>query len=366
VGSLVSFRRCGGTSIALIIIGKKNSLKKWDFDHRSKPGSRGRKAMQIARKLAVLSAVVFAAVTSGGHTARAEYPDHPINFIVPWGAGGGADVLARTAGKIMSQDLGVSAPVINVPGATGMTGMTKLLTSPADGYSLAVLIGDTYALLAGPKPAFNADQVIPLAIMIQQPSGLWVNTNSPWKTWQDLVKTAKEKTLKVAELGFGSADDITVSYLKTKGLKLEGIPYAKPGLRYTSILGGNADVLYEQTGDVRSYFDGGKIRPLIFFYPHRLNLPQFKNVPAGTEFGYDVTLPQFRAIVVKAGTDPKIVKRLADELGKVAEKPEFKAYLAQQYADPNSYVPMEKSREFMDAWLQQAKKFRAETKMGSK
>ena len=322
--------------------------------------------MQIARKLAVFGAAVSIAVAVGGHAARAEYPDHPINFIVPWGPGGGADVLARTAGKIMSEDFKASVPVINVPGATGMTGMTKLLTSPADGYSLAVLIGDTYALLAGPHPAFNADQVIPLAIMIQQPSGLWVNTKSPWKTWQDLVKTAKKKTLKVAELGFGSADDITVSYLKTKGLKLQGIPYAKPGLRYTSILGGNADLLYEQTGDVRSYFDGGKIRPLIFFYPHHLNLPQFKNVPIGKEFGYNVTLPQFRAIVVKAGTDPKIVKKLSDELAKVAKTAEFKAYLEKQYADPDSYVPMDKAREFMDAWLQQAKKFRAETKMGAK
>ena len=322
--------------------------------------------MQIARKLTVLGAAVSLAAVLGGQQARAEYPDHPINIIVPWGPGGGADILARTAGKIMGEDFKVSAPVINVPGATGMTGMTKLLTSPADGYSLAVLIGDTYALLAGPNPAFKEDQVIPLAIMIQQPSGLWVNTSSPWKTWQDLVKTAKEKTLKVAELGFGSADDITVSYLKTKGLKLEGIPYAKPGLRYTSILGGNADVLYEQTGDVRSYFDGGKIKPLIFFYPHRLELPQFKDVPVGGEFGYNVTLPQFRSIVVKAGTDPKIVKKLSDELAKVAQTPEFKAYLEQQYADPNSYVSMDNSRKFMDDWLKEAKKFREETKMGAK
>ena len=302
----------------------------------------------------------------GGEAKAAGFPDHPINFIVPWGPGGGADILARTAGKIMSQDLGVSAPVLNVPGATGVTGMTKLLTSPADGYTLAVLIGDTYALLAGPHPAFKADDVIPLAIMIQQPSGLWVNSNSPWKTWQDLVTTAKEKSLKVAVLGFGSADDITINYLKTKGLKLESIPYAEPGLRYTSILGSNADVLYEQTGDVRSYFDGGKIRPLIFFYAHRLNTPQFKDVPAGGEFGYDVTLPQFRAIVVKAGTDPQVVKKLADEMAKISQNPEFKSYLDQQYADPASYVPMEGARKFMDEWLEQAKKFRAETQMGSK
>ena len=318
------------------------------------------------RKLGWLVAAAIGAAAFGGNAYAAGYPDHPINFIVPWGPGGGADILARTAGKIMSEDLGVSTPVINVPGATGLTGMTKLLTSPADGYSLAVLIGDTYALLASPHPAFNPDEVIPLAIMIQQPSGLWVNTDSPWKTWDDLVKTAKERALKVAVLGFGSADDITINYLKTKGLKLDAIPYANPSLRYTSILGSNADVLYEQTGDVRSYFDGKKIRPLIFFYDNRLNIPQFANVPVGKEFGYDVTLPQFRAIVVKAGTDPAIVKRLSDELAKVAQNAEFKAYLEQQYADPNSYVPQDKSRAFMDSWLTQAKKFRAETAMGAK
>lgn len=319
----------------------------------------------MIRSLRIAFAALASAIAFAG-AANAEYPEHPINFIVPWGPGGGADLLARTAGKIMSQDLGVSVPVVNVPGATGTTGMIKLLNSPADGYSLAVLIGDTYALLAGPHPAFTADQYIPLAIMIQQPSGLWVNTNSPWKTWQEFAADAKKKTLKVAELGFGSADDITVSYLNTKGMHLEGIPYAKPGLRYTSILGNNADALYEQTGDVRSYFDGGKIRPLIFFYSHRLDLPQFKNVPVGSEFGYDVTLPQFRAVVVKAGTDPKIVQRLSDELAKIANDPEFKAYLTQQYADPNSYVSEEKSRAFMSSWLDQAKKFRTETKMGAK
>lgn len=320
----------------------------------------------LSRTIKLLAAISLA-LTLLPALARAQekYPDHPINFIVPWGPGGGADLLARTAGKIMGQDLGASFPVINVPGATGMTGMTKLLTSPADGYSMAVLIGDTYALLANPHPTFTEDQVTPLGIMIQQPSGFWVNTDSPWKTWQDLLATAKEKTLKVAMLGFGSADDITINYLKTKGLKLEAIPYAKPGLRYTSILGGNADVLYEQTGDVRSYFDGGKIRPLIFFYPHRLDIPQFANVPIGAEFGYNVTLPQFRSIVVKAGTDPTIVKALADELAKVAETANFKTYLQQQYADPNSYVPMHKARIFMDDWLKQAKKFRAETKMGA-
>src|ERR1700733_10878150 len=134
----------------------------------------------VAKKLRWLAAATLAlAFVGGAAQAQDKFPDHPINFIVPWGPGGGADLLARTSGKIMAQDLGVSFPVLNVPGATGQTGITKLLNAPADGYSLAVLIGDTYALLAGPHPGFTSDQVIPLAIIIQQPSGYWVKTQTP-------------------------------------------------------------------------------------------------------------------------------------------------------------------------------------------
>lgn len=295
-------------------------------------------------------------LTGGFSPAVAAYPDHPINFIVPWGAGGGADLLGRTTGTIMSKSLKVSIPVINVPGATGMTGMTKLLTAPADGYTMAILIGDTTALLTQPNPPFNLNQVIPLAIMIQQPSGYWVNTKSPYKTWSDLEKAAKTKTLTVATLGFGSADDITTRYLNHKlGLKLESVPYSHPGMRYSSILGGNADVLYEQTGDVRSYFDAGKIRPIIFFYPHPVDIPAFAKVPVSEKLGLDVSLPQFRAIVIKAGTPPDRVKILSDALKKVSETTAFTAYIKQEYADPNSYIPMGGAEKFMESWLQQAK-----------
>lgn len=293
----------------------------------------------------------------GGFTpALAAYPDHPINFIVPWGAGGGADLLGRTAGKIMSTSLKVSIPVINVPGATGMTGMTKMLTAPADGYTMAILIGDTTALLTQADQPFKLSQVIPLAIMIQQPSGYWVSTKSPYKTWDELVKAAKQKTTTVATLGFGSADDITNRYLNHKlGTKFETVPYSHPGMRYSSILGGNAEVLYEQTGDVRSYFDGGKIRPLIFFYPHTVDIPVFSKVPVSKALGLDITLPQFRAIVVKAGTPPDRVKVLADALQKVSETAAFKAYIKQEYADPHSYIPMSGAKKFMEDWLVQAK-----------
>src|SRR5688572_15083295 len=97
-----------------------------------------------------LAAVVGAAM--GSAAARAEFPERPIEFIVPWGPGGGADQVARKLGRLLESKLKVSIPVINVPGATGQTGLTKQLTAPADGYSISVFIADTLAVQAGTPP----------------------------------------------------------------------------------------------------------------------------------------------------------------------------------------------------------------------
>ena len=100
-----------------------------------------------------------------------EFPSRPIEFVVPWGPGGGADQVARKLAKLMEPKLKVSMPVINVPGATGQTGLTKMLTAPADGYSVSVFIGDTFALQAGtPPPKWTTQEVQPLGVVIQQPS----------------------------------------------------------------------------------------------------------------------------------------------------------------------------------------------------
>src|SRR5512141_1380167 len=99
------------------------------------------------RAMGVLCAGALALVACAA-AAQEKYPSRPIEFIVPWGPGGGADQVARKSGKMMEDDLKVSFPVVNVPGATGNTGMAKLLSGQADGYSLSIMTWDTYALLA--------------------------------------------------------------------------------------------------------------------------------------------------------------------------------------------------------------------------
>ena len=307
-----------------------------------------------------LAACAALALTSASTAAEAKYPSRPINFIVPWGPGGGADLLARTASKLMEPMLGVSLPVINVPGATGQVGLTKLISDPADGYNVEVMTGDTYALFGSPKPRFKLSQIKSLGIMIRQPSGFFVAENAPWKNWKELLEAAKTKTLRVAVTGFGSPDDITVNYFRSLGYHFESVPYAKPNARYTSILGGHAEVLYEQTGDVGSYVDGKQMRPMVLFYPHPLNVGPYKGVPVTGEMGMHISMPQLRTVIVKAGTDPAVVKVLADALGKVAQTAEYKKYLASQYADPNSYMPASEANKWMADWLKKSHKVAAE------
>jgi tripartite-type tricarboxylate transporter receptor subunit TctC len=285
--------------------------------------------------------------------AEEAYPSRPVTFIVPWGPGGGADQLARISSKLMEQELKVSFPVINVPGATGQTGLTKLVTGPTDGYSIEVMTGDTFALFSAANTRFKLDQLTPLGIMIQQPSGFFVKIDSPWKTWADVEAAARSKPLRVAVTGFGSPDDFTVNYFRNRGLKLESVPFAEPGLRYSSVIGGQSDLVYEQAGDVRSFLDGKQIRPVLFFSDKPF--AAYPDIPYSTKLGYDVKLPQFRVIIAKAGTSPDQVKVLADAVNKVGTAPEFDAYLKQQLGEPKSFVPADQAIAYMDKWLEEAK-----------
>src|SRR6476659_3320094 len=281
------------------------------------------------RNFAALAAMALGA-TFGGNALAAGYPERPIELIVPWGPGGGADQLARLISKLMEPMLGQGIPVVNVPGGTGATGMAKLLAAPADGYSMAIYIADSHALLAGKSPRWTMNDITPVAVMIKGPSFIFVKQDSPFKTWDDFAKEAKANPnkLKVATLGFGSVDDFSLTVLDRGGIKVVQVPFSKPSERYVSILGGHADALYEQAGDVAQFLNGKQMRPILLFGEKRL--AAFKDVPASYELGYKVALPQFRSIVVRAGTPPDILKKLSDALAKVYESPEYKKFLDTQ------------------------------------
>ncbi|RPH66507.1 MAG: tripartite tricarboxylate transporter substrate binding protein [Burkholderiales bacterium] len=313
--------------------------------------------MHSTSRRALVAGVLSAAylgIAAPAALAQDKYPSRPVEFVVPWGPGGGADAVARKAGKMLEESLKTSFPVINVPGATGRTGLNKMLSAQADGYTISVMTGDTFGLLADPQANWSLDQLVPVAIMIRQPSAFMVAENGPIKSWADLEREAKARPIKVAVTGFGSPDDMTVNYFARRGMKLVSVPFAKPGERYSAILGGHADVLYEQPGDVRSFIDNKQMRPVILFGEKRH--PAFANVPVSKELGFDITMPQFRMITVKAGTDPAKVKLLSDELEKVAKSADFAKYLEDQLADADSYVSTKDALPFLRGELEAMKK----------
>lgn len=306
-------------------------------------------------RLAFAIAAALAVSLTGPASAQDKYPSRPIEFIVPWGPGGGADQVARKIGQLGEPMLRVSMPIVNVAGANGVTGLTKMLSADADGYTISVMTGDTFALLGTSQPKWKLEDFTPLGVMIRQPSAFFVADGGKYKSWDDVVAAAKAGPVKVGITGFGSPDEMTINYFNKKlGTKLVGVPFARPGERYSAILGGHADLLYEQLGDVRSFLDGKQMRPVLVFAKERF--PAFKDVPASVELGHDIILPQFRMVIARAGLEPARAMLLSDTLAKIAREPEFAAYLEDQYADKDSFVGGEPARAFLQNELGTMKK----------
>lgn len=285
---------------------------------------------------AVLAALIVSAVVSAG--AQEKFPDRPIDFIVPWGPGGGADAMSRQLALLSQPFLGVALPVSNVPGASGNTGLAQLLHARADGYTIATYIADTLATIPIGLAQHKVDDFEWIARTQVADSFLFVRSDSPFRTIQELFKYAQANPgkLRVAATGFGSVDDVTVRFLDKKGYKMRTVPFPKPGERYAQVLGGHVEVLYEQAGDVQQYLRAGQLKPVIIFAAERH--PAFPEVPASKELGLDITLPQFRGVVARKGTPAERINVLAEALRKALDTPQWKRFADEWYIRSDSYM----------------------------
>jgi len=187
---------------------------------------------------------------------------------------------------------------------------------------------------------------VPLAVMIRQPSGLFVKQDSKWKTFDDLLADAKKSDIKVGVTGIGSADEMhVVAFNEKHGTKFRAVPFAAPGERYSSILGGHADVLVEQAGDVKSFLTSNQMRPVLFF----AEKPQtgYESVTLANKYNVTIAISQFRAIVVRAGTDPKQVAALSEALERCAKSEDFRKFLSEELAFADSFIPAKDAARFV-------------------
>ncbi|HYE91835.1 MAG TPA: tripartite tricarboxylate transporter substrate binding protein [Terriglobales bacterium] len=291
----------------------------------------------MRRFVLIVAALALALVSASVH-GQEKYPSRPVDFVCTWGTGGGADAMARQIGTLAQPLLGVALPVSNVPGASGNTGLAQLLSAKADGYTIATYIQDTLMTIPMGLARYKIDDLEWITRTQVADSFLFVKGDGPFRSAQELFRHAQANPgkLRVAATGFGTVDDVTVRYLEKKGYKMTTVPYPKPGERYAAALGGHAEVLYEQAGDVLQYLKAGQLRPVVIFAEKRH--PSFPDVPTSKELGIDLTLPQYRGIVAKKGTPPDRVRILAEAFRKAMETPKWKEFAAEWYFWPDSYM----------------------------
>jgi tripartite-type tricarboxylate transporter receptor subunit TctC len=311
-------------------------------------------------KLGVLVGVLVACAAAVGLRANGEVavaatawrPSRPVEYIVPWGAGGGADALARFTSVRLERYFGVPFPVLNVPGGTGSVGIARLLAGAADGHAIAVYIGDTHALLATGAASWSLRDLVPLVRLQKMPSFLFVRRDAKWKDFEELERDVKANPgrYKTAILGKGSIDELTLSFMAARGFQTVLVPYASPSERYASLLGGHTDILYEQAGDVLRFLRAGEMRPVLVFNETRLK--EFPQVPSSRERGYPVYLPQFRTIVTKAGVGREVVAAYERAFLALARDPEFKRFNAEDnLAAEDSILGADATRAFLEREL---------------
>ncbi len=287
--------------------------------HRRSTRRVPRTAALVAAAAAVFGLALAGAVPAGAQPEK--YPSRPIDFIVTWGTGGGADAMARMLANLAQPVLGGALPVSNVPGGSGNTGLAQVLSGRPDGYTIATYIMDTLATIPLGLARYSVDDLAWVVRTQVADSFLFVKADGPFQTIQALLEHAKANPgkLRVAATGFGTVDDITVRYLASRGYPMTVVPYPKPGERYAAAVGGHAEVLYEQAGDVKSFLEAKQLKPLIIFADKRH--PAFPDVPSSKELGLEIELPQFRGVVAKAGTPPERIRVLADAFRKATETP---------------------------------------------
>jgi tripartite-type tricarboxylate transporter receptor subunit TctC len=217
------------------------------------------------------------------------FPERPITMIVPYGAGGGSDQLSRTMARAVEKIIGVGIQVVNKPGGGGRAAIQDFLAAPRDGYMVMEHIDEAVTLYASGKVKENPGKDwAPLAIAQVTFSQLYVRPDDDrLKDWASFLKYAKANPggVTIANVGnVGSMERVNMLLLEKEfGFKTTQISFDKPAERYGEFIGGHVDVLFEQPGDVRSFLDAAKMKPILTFLKERPSA--FADVPSLKDIG---------------------------------------------------------------------------------
>lgn len=280
------------------------------------------------------------------------YPSKPIRFIVPFTAGSGTDIIARTIGDAMSKSMGQPIVIENKPGAGGTIAASQVAKGEADGYTVLVhssghALNPAIYTTIGYDTLKDLMGITPLAAL---PNVLVVNPAKGWKTQADMVAAAKARpgVFNYASAGVGSATHLNAEKFRlAAGIEALHVPYKGTPEAMTNVIGGSNDWFFVPLASALPLIKDGKLQALSVSTPTRT--PALPQVPTSIEAGVagsDYTF--WVGMFVASATPAPIVKRLHDEALKAMANPDVKERMNKLGADP---FPM--SVEAFNAFIKQ-------------
>ena len=272
----------------------------------------------MIKKISTLAAAVgFAVAAIGSNSALAAYPEKPISVVVPFAAGGPTDVVARSLAQVLGTQLSGSVIVENVGGAGGTIGAGKVARAPGDGYTLLFHhIGMSTAPSLYRKLDFKPlEDFIPIGAVVDVPMTIIAKPTMAQTNAKDLlafVRANKDK-INLANAGVGSASHLC-GLLLQNAMKtdLTTVPFSGTGPAMTALLGGNVDLMCDQTTNTSGQIKGGKVKAYAVTSKGKLaNFPELP--PLGTELpGFEVGV--WHILYAPKNTPADVVTKLQTSL----------------------------------------------------
>ena len=279
--------------------------------------------------------VGFGVVFTSISVAQTSYPNKPINFIVPYGAGGSADSRSRQLSQKMSVLLKQSIVIDNKPGAGGNIGTEFIARAAPDGYTIGM---GNFAPMAVNKTLFGnlrydpETDLSPVLLVEKGPLVLVVNPNSSYKTIQDIVNAAKAKpgVLTFSSGGIGGSHQLSAELFELNaGISMIHVPYKSGSAALTDLMAGNVDLMFDQMYSAVPNIKADKLRPIAITSKKRS--PLLPNVPSFAELGYPkVEVLNWQGLIVPKGTPKAIIDKLNAAANEALKDPQLRELMLSQ------------------------------------
>jgi len=283
--------------------------------------------MNARRFLLMIGAalVPIAAALHAG-SAHADWPDHAIKWVVPFGPGGANDLIARAAADAVSKRLGKPVIIENKPGAGAIVGADFVAKSKPDGYTW--LIGAagvvTNSMIRSDMPYADSD-LIPVGMIAVAPSVIVVNPSVPVSTLKELVAWSKTQSggLNWATAGGGSTPHFVAEMLREAGVAINIVPYKSGAESVTAVIANNVSATSEASIVVLPQVKGGKLKAIATTYTKRITA--YDQLSTAKEQGFPgVEIGHWAGLFAPKGTPPAIVERMSKELEAAVKSADFR------------------------------------------